>query len=578
MKKSIKMRILTVLVVLLIIFGSNAIMSGVTNNQVELSTTLLADYTIQLKSEQLSLENNKNTFETGVLETLAGQAKGSDTVSNCRDAISNMEENADTLQSYVEKFSTAEMNTSLQDAYAPYYEAILNYTSKSQEVLSAMEAADSKKIKSSYQALLSSTAEFTSYEKNYQDTLNSLVEHETDLIFVRVGRATIITIGMGIVFAFAMILVIYLCLHTVLRPLENMEKKLSSIIKDLKSGNGDLTSRVDYLYEDEVGKIGLGINTFMDELQTVILSIKNGSGSIQTATLKMEENISDCESTSSTILDGLSEISANMEEISATLQNIDQSSSEILDSAKQIKEDSDQNSLQLKNLLDSAEATREFSETNKAQTQSIIEDISSRMEESIEKSNSVEQIRELTDSILSISSQTNLLALNASIEAARAGESGRGFAVVATEIQSLAEDTKNIATSIQETNIIVLDAVHELVNNANEILEYVTQSILNDYDKFVENAEENKNGIEKVYELLSSFSLHAQNMAEQTESLSDGITEISVASENSVNALVKSTEEMDSLHVSVSEIQSQSNQNSNTVNVLNAEVEKFKQL
>ena len=55
MKKSIKLRILTILVVLLILFSINAGMSGVTNDQVQLSTTLLADYTVELKSLQNDL-------------------------------------------------------------------------------------------------------------------------------------------------------------------------------------------------------------------------------------------------------------------------------------------------------------------------------------------------------------------------------------------------------------------------------------------------------------------------------------------------------------------------------------------
>ena len=82
----------------------------------------------------------------------------------------------------------------------------------------------------------------------------------------------------------------------------------------------------------------------------------------------------------------------------------------------------------------------------------------------------VEDVKEITKTILDISSQTNLLALNASIESARAGEAGRGFAVLADEIRTLSERTR------QETENIT-QILGALEANANETAKAVERSL-----------------------------------------------------------------------------------------------------
>lgn len=578
MRKSVKLRILTILSVLLAIFAVNMIMSAVTNNQVELSTKLLANHMINIKTLQLDLEKDKAVIETSVLESIFGTSDPGTCATKVSDALTGLNATAASLKEEVEAFAVAEMNTALSDSFKAYYDAIDSYSSTVNSVASFLKKGDLEKAKSEYALMKNAIDNVEQNLREFSSTSLELGDHETNLVHIRVTRATLITIIMGIVFVIAMAVAFYLILATVLKPLEKMQLKLGTIINDMKAEKGDLTVRLDYLFEDEVGKIAIGINTFLEQLQNVIRKIKTGSDAITGATLRINSNINTCEKTASSIFDGLNDITTNMQEVSATLQNINVSSTEIHEAAMDIRESSEANTDRVKDILKNAETAKNASVSSKAQTKEMLEDISARIEESIEKSNSVEHIRELTETILEISSQTNLLALNASIEAARAGEAGRGFAVVATEIQKLAENTKTTATRIQETNNVVLASVHELVQNANEILEYVTSSTLSDYDRFVDNAIENETGISEINNLLSAFSENARKMEALASALAEGISEISVATESSAESLTETTEGMNNLRISVSEISNESDANGKTVETLNAEVGKFSRI
>ena len=90
----------------------------------------------------------------------------------------------------------------------------------------------------------------------------------------------------------------------------------------------------------------------------------------------------------------------------------------------------------------------------------------------------MDQINVLAKSIMDITGQTNLLALNASIEAARAGEAGKGFAVVADEIRVLAEQSKAAVAHIQEVTGNVTAAVENLANDAERLLEFVGNDVV----------------------------------------------------------------------------------------------------
>ena len=151
----------------------------------------------------------------------------------------------------------------------------------------------------------------------------------------------------------------------------------------------------------------------------------------------------------------------------------------------------------------------------------------------------------MTDGILDIASQTNLLALNASIEAARAGEAGKGFAVVAEEIRQLAESSTENANRIQHINSSVIHAVHNLADNANNLVVYMNESILPEFEEFVKTGvkyEENASYIENV---MNEFAGKTANLRESISDIASSLNTISQALNDGVegvNGVANSTQ------------------------------------
>lgn len=168
-------------------------------------------------------------------------------------------------------------------------------------------------------------------------------------------------------------------------------------------------------------------------------------------------------------------------------------------------------------------------QTNTEIIQKKAADILSVLEAAIENSKSVEQVNRLTKDIISISSKTNLIALNASIEATRAGESGRGFAVVAAEIKALANSCSETAGHIQQVNQIVIDVVHDLSTHAQDMADYLNETILTAFQDFVRSGRQYKEDADYVTEIIDAFNTQTERLRNSMIEIADSIESITRA-------------------------------------------------
>lgn len=171
-----------------------------------------------------------------------------------------------------------------------------------------------------------------------------------------------------------------------------------------------------------------------------------------------------------------------------------------------------------------------------------------------------------------------MLALNASIEAARAGEAGKGFAVVAEEIRVLADNSRETANSIQEISKMVTGAVEELAENADEMLRYVNEKVLSDYDNMVDTGERYDEDASKFGSVLQHFSNETEELRDIMKQMVDSINSISLTIDDSAKAVESVATGAAELVDSMQHINSNMDTNNQISSTLKDEVSRFKNL
>ncbi len=374
----------------------------------------------------------------------------------------------------------------------------------------------------------------------------------------------------------ALLAALYVVLRMVLRPLGVINREIKGIVKSIENNNGDLTQRLSILSNDEISDIAGAMNIFISRLQEIMkLIVQN--------TNHMEVVVSEVRGSIRTSNDNAADLSAVTEELSATMQEIGYSANVINGNAESVRDEVEiisektekinTYSMDMKSNADKMESD---AKANMEHTSAKVSEILAILNQAIEDSKSVDQVNNLTNDILGISSQTNLLALNASIEAARAGEAGRGFAVVAEEIRQLADSSRETANRIQEINAIVMSAVHNLSSNANNLVEYMNDSILPEFSNFVDNGVQYRENATYIQQSMKEFADMTMELRRAVNEITDSIGTITSAITEGANGVNGAAESTQSLVKDMEKINSQMEENEQISSILKEGADVFK--
>lgn len=392
------------------------------------------------------------------------------------------------------------------------------------------------------------------------------------------SSSIVIAIVIMVVAIIVVILSIAVCWLEITRPLMGINKKLGEVVSSIKNEQGDLTIRIPVTGNDEIGQMANGINVFIETLQSIMVQISGNSNKLEETVGIVAQRVAMANDSSNDISAVLEELSASMQEISSTLTTINSSAENVGDNVIELADASKELAEYAVNMQSRAENLEDTAVENKKNTSEVINGILTKITQAMEDSKRVDRINDLTDDILSISSQTNLLALNASIEAARAGEAGRGFSVVADEIRKLADSSRETANNIQSINNMVIAAVKELIASSDTIVKYINETILPDYDGFVDSGKQYSADAEQVNKVVALFGGMTENIQSLIENITDSIGGISTAVDESTKGVTTVATNTNDLVQEISKVTEAMEDNREIAESLNTQADHFVKL
>jgi methyl-accepting chemotaxis protein len=340
------------------------------------------------------------------------------------------------------------------------------------------------------------------------------------------------------------------------KELDNKDKLLKS-----KDETGDLVYAIDNMR-----------NSVVDSIDTINKVSKAFSESLEMMHQQLAAVTSEIDSVSATT----EEIAASMEETTASAHAMSQTADEIDKASEGMAVSAQEGAKNANEIRLRAEELSRTAINSKNTAEEIYEESRVHLLEAIEKTKNVDEINNLAATILEITNQTNLLALNASIEAARAGEAGRGFAVVADEIGKLADNSTEAVAEIQNITKVVVASVNDLNQRSKDLLEFLSNQVINDYDSMVSTGESYNEDASTVNEMVSDYSATSEELTASIQNVVQSLAEVSSATEETAKGTQNIVESTTNINTQASELLQQSENINDGLQELLKAISKFK--
>ena len=452
-----------------------------------------------------------------------------------------------------------------------------------EKVATPAEEAHIVKLCEQFKGVAEDSSGYTEYTQDGEAYISSyyymadhgwlfMVSDDQKEIFASTDKMMLTLIIFCFAALFILIIVSLLIVGKMLRPMKSIEGGLVSLQNFDISDNKEVQKYCSR--RDELGNIATATKVLIDSLQEITGTLKD--------CCTLEEKADELHKSSYELVADVTDNVATTEELSSALESTNNLVSNVDTEIRSINSvvntilDNISDSIKTSNsVIESAQDMQVKADYAYRNGQETLVETKSSVEEAISSLSSLTKINELASEILNIAGQTNLLSLNASIEAARAGEAGRGFAVVAGEIGTLADTSRNTASSIQAICSETNDSIKVVNDCFDTIIAFIEKEVVGQFKDFAEKSTGYSISVNGIKDQLDKVDQAVKQLEGSVRHISENVSDVNDITNENRCAISVIVDKNENTALIAEQIQQQSEQNKKLAEELDNLIGKF---
>jgi methyl-accepting chemotaxis protein PixJ len=292
---------------------------------------------------------------------------------------------------------------------------------------------------------------------------------------------------------------------------EALQREVLQLLSAVRPAlEGDLTVRAP-VTESEVGTVADAYNNTLQSLRAIVRQVQESSRTVAQTSQESDMAIANLTAQAQQQFRALEQALEQIQTMVEFTQAVGSSADQVEDAVQQANQTVRTGDAAMNRTVDGILAIRE-----------TVAETSKRIKRLSESSQKVSRVVNL---ISNFTTQTQLLALNASIEATRAGEYGRGFVVVADEVRTLARQSAEAATEIEQ----LVQEIQKGTAEVSTVMETGIQQVAQGTN-LVTDARQNLNAIieatSRISQLVEGITNATQLQTKEFQSVTQTMTEV----------------------------------------------------